>query len=260
VTLGRYSTRPNPQSRPTRWCARPTRGELAVEIAGPEDRESAALGADQLRLALLPGRKRLELARSERPAVDRRRRPLGKCFAFVGRSSARATSAGDGEPSRHNPGMSERKAGGRYRRFRAGISQRSSKGSPPHTPALARAPAREQIVGARRGKGETPLASRFRDRGLNDDRMPGRAGALIHSPLQLAGLREPWSARDHAGQRFRRSRARPPPTTALLMVYVRDVEPAVTSGLCASKAANTSSFSRGGTLKCSSASARTAET
>ena len=31
---------------------------------------------------------------------------------------------------------------------------------------------------------------------------------------------------------------------------MRELEPAVTSGLCASKAPNTSSFSRGGTLKC----------
>jgi hypothetical protein len=42
--------------------------------------------------------------------------------------------------------------------------------------------------------------------------------------------------------------------------YVRELEPAVTSGLCASKAPKTSSFSRGGTLKCSSVSASTAAT
>ena len=49
-------------------------------------------------------------------------------------------------------------------------------------------------------------------------------------------------------------------TVGLFRAYVRELEPAVTSGLCASKAPNTSSFSRGGTLKCSSVSASTAET
>ena len=48
--------------------------------------------------------------------------------------------------------------------------------------------------------------------------------------------------------------------TAALQAHVGELEPAVTSGLCASKAPNTSSFSRGGTLKCSSVSASTAET
>ena len=49
-------------------------------------------------------------------------------------------------------------------------------------------------------------------------------------------------------------------TVGLFRAYLRELEPAVTSGLCASKAPNTSSFSRGGTLKCSSVSASTAET
>jgi hypothetical protein len=45
-----------------------------------------------------------------------------------------------------------------------------------------------------------------------------------------------------------------------LAAYARAVEPAVTWGLWASKAPNTSSFSRGGTSKWSSASASTAAT
>ena len=49
-------------------------------------------------------------------------------------------------------------------------------------------------------------------------------------------------------------------TAGLFRAYVRELEPAVTSGLCASKAPNTSSFSGGGTLKWSSVSASTAAT
>lgn len=50
------------------------------------------------------------------------------------------------------------------------------------------------------------------------------------------------------------------PTTVLSGAHVPELEPAVTWGLWASKAPSTSSFSRAGTLKWSSASASRAET